>query len=141
MASTLLESTLLESTLLESTRSTFEEQKQQVAVYLGCDVSKLSDMSRYELDVFLKHIEDDKKNGTIRGRSPERHNEMTRTMAIPLEERLKALDLKTCKILSGYLKRGIKAMAVPKVKVSLETMLVGLTPLASKPVRIDNSCW
>ena len=126
---------------MASTRSTVQQQKQQVAVYLGCDVSKLSHMSRYELDVFLKHIEDDKKNGTIHGSSPERYHEMVRTMAIPLEERLKVLDLKTCKLLSGYLTRGIKLMAVPEVKVSLETMMVGLTPLASKPVHADNSCW
>jgi len=113
-----------------------EQQKQQVALYLGCDVSKLSHISRYELDVFLKHMEDDKKNGTIHGSSPERYHEMTRTMAIPLEERLKALDLKTCKVLAGYLKRGIKAMDVPKVKVSPRTMLVPLRKETS-----DSSCW
>jgi len=116
-----------------------KQQKQQVALYLGCDISKLSQISRYELDVFLKHIEDDKKNGTIHGSSPEIYHRMVRNRNIPLEERLKALDLKACKILLGYLERGIKAMDVPKPKVSL--MTVALPSLKPIHEETDNSCW
>ena len=107
-------------------KPTLEEQKKQVAVYLGCDCSNFS---RYELSVFMKHIEDDKKNGTIQGLSPEVYHTMIRNRSVPLEERLKVLDVETCKIISGYLERGIKAMKVPNLLCKVPK------------VENDSSCW
>jgi len=74
--------------------------QQKVLKYLGCKNTDHMDKSTFEL--FLKYANDDEKNGTIKGMSPEVYERSSKPMD------LSGIDSKTLNLISEYLESSIK---------------------------------